>query len=68
MDNIDEYVLSFQNYSEGNYEYETGDILKHINYATKEFPKKIGINMAFLTFLNYYNYGKRGSFEPSIYK
>jgi len=45
-----------------------GDILKHINYATKEFPKKIGINMAFLTFLSYYNYGKRGSFEPSIYK
>lgn len=46
-----------------------GDFLKNIDYTTKEFPKTIRgrliDSMNFHTFLNYYNYGKRGTFEPS---
>jgi hypothetical protein len=46
-----------------------GDFLKSYDYTTKEFPKTIRgreiDTMSFHTFLNYYNYGKRGTFEPS---
>ena len=45
-----------------------GDFLKSYDYTTKEFPKTIRGReidiMSFYTFLNYYNYGKRGTFEP----
>ena len=46
-----------------------GDILKNVDYTTKEIPKTIRgrqiDTMSFHTFLNYYNYGKLGTFEPS---
>jgi hypothetical protein len=49
-----------------------GYILKNVDYTTKEFPKTIWgrqiHTMSFHAFLNYYNYGKRGTFEPFIYK
>jgi len=49
-----------------------GDFLKNVDYTTKEFPKTIRgrqiDTMSFHAFLNYYNYGKLGSFESSIYK
>ena len=49
-----------------------GDFLKNVDYTTKEFPKTIRgrqiETMSFHAFLNYYNYGKLGSFESSIYK
>jgi len=49
-----------------------GDFLKNVDYTTKEFPKTIRgrqiDTMSFHAFLNYYNYGKLGTFEPSIYK
>ena len=45
-----------------------GDLLKSVDYTTKEFHKKIRgrqiDTMGFLTFLNYYNYSKLGTFEP----
>ena len=45
-----------------------GDFFKNFEYTTKEFPKTIRGRqidiMSFHIFLNYYNYGKRGSFEP----
>lgn len=48
-----------------------GDLLKSVDYTTKEFPKKIRgrqiDTMCFLTFLNYYNYSKLGTFEPPNY-
>lgn len=45
-----------------------GDFLKNVDYTTKEFPKairgRLNDSISFHTFLNYYNYGKRGTFEP----
>lgn len=45
-----------------------GDLLRSVVYTTKEFHKKIRgrqiDTMCFLTFLNYYNYSKLGTFEP----
>jgi len=46
-----------------------GDFLRNWKYTSKEFPKTIRgrqiDSMSFHAFLNYYNYGKRGTFEPS---
>ena len=40
-----------------------GDLLKSIDYTTKEFPIILW-RIVILTFLNYYNYSKLGTFEP----
>ena len=45
-----------------------GDFFKNVDYTTKEFPKTQIDITSVQVFLNYYNYGKRGTFEPSIYK
>ncbi len=45
-----------------------GDFFNNVDYTTKEFPKTIRGRqihiLSFYAFLNYYNYGKLGTFEP----
>ncbi len=69
MDIVDETSeLTYMTSTEIYISMPNGDFLRNVDYTTKEFPKtKIDI-MSFHAFLNYYNYGKLGSFEPSIYK
>ena len=69
MDIVDETSeLTYMTSTETYISMPNGDFLNLVDYTTKEFSKAQIDTMNFHVFLNYYNYGKRGSFEPSIYK
>ena len=52
MDNIDDYLLSFQNYKEGNYDYETitslNDVWKAVENGKKCVFLETGAKIGFI--------------------
>lgn len=61
MDNIDDYILSFQNYKEGNYKYETitsqNDVLKAIENGKKFVFLETGAKQGFILGLIFLSIG-----------